>query len=132
LNLSTLNAQPPLDICHGLEEILIEEYANEKPYSEGHIYYRLRCASSAADTDSELRWTARLSSNSQMRLKSFLNVSDLRNALDLVMLMPGQRPALRISMFHRIQAIKCNEVRGLLFIAPIASAKSNFRNYVDI
>lgn len=93
-----------------LKTTLVEEYSNEKPPSDGEIYRKIRQYASDGNLYGELRWKARLCSNSRRRFEALMKNSRLRHAFDRVLAIPGHRSAMRISMLHRIMAVKCDEV----------------------
>ncbi|EDN06477.1 predicted protein [Histoplasma mississippiense (nom. inval.)] len=97
------------DIGDDLKTSLIEEYSNEKPPSDGEIYRRIRQYVNDGNLHGELRWKARLCSNSQTRLQSLFKNTRLRHAFDGVLGIPGHRNAMRISMLHRVMGVSCDE-----------------------
>ncbi|QSS63937.1 hypothetical protein I7I51_00998 [Histoplasma capsulatum] len=98
------------DIGDDLKTSLIEEYSNEMPPSDGEIYRRIRQYANDGNLHGELRWKARLCSNSQTRLQSLFKNTRLRHAFDGVLGIPGHRNAMRISMLHRVMAVSCDEL----------------------
>lgn len=104
-----------VDIGDDLKTSLIEEYANEKPPSDGEIYRKIRQYANDGNLHGELRWKARLGSNSRIRLDALTKNTRLRHAFDGVLGIPGHRAAMRISMLHRVMAVKCDEVCFFFF-----------------
>ncbi|PGG99690.1 hypothetical protein AJ80_09304 [Polytolypa hystricis UAMH7299] len=97
------------DLGEDLKTTLIEEYSNEKPPSDGEIYRKIRQYANDGNLHGELRWKARLCPNSQARLNSLNKNTRLRHAFDGVLGIPGHRSAMRISMLHRVLAVRCDE-----------------------
>ncbi|KKY25343.1 hypothetical protein UCRPC4_g01868 [Phaeomoniella chlamydospora] len=97
------------DLSETLEHSLIEEYSNEKPPSDGEIYWKIRQYQNDGNVYEELRCWAKLGKTKETRLRQLQKNIRLRHAFDAVLVIPGQRSALRISMIHRIVALKCDE-----------------------
>ncbi|KAA8652798.1 hypothetical protein EYZ11_011222 [Aspergillus tanneri] len=97
------------NIGDDLKTSLIEEYSNEKPPSDGEIYRKIRQYAGDGNLHGELRWKARLCPNSRTRFEALSKNTRLRHAFDRILGIPGHWNAMRISMLHRVIAVRCDE-----------------------
>lgn len=99
-----------------LETELAEEYACERPPEAGDFYVKIREYQGTGNKALEERWWALLkaiSATKEMRLRHLINQKDktLRNAFDVMMLVPALRSGFKIGVLHEMEAMRCPEVK---------------------
>ncbi|KAH3206082.1 hypothetical protein KXW62_003601 [Aspergillus fumigatus] len=98
------------DISDELRTSLLEEYSNEKPPSDGEVYWKIRQYDSEHNARFRKRWLSRLSANKEKRLKALLAHDEFRDAFDELLAVPGLwggEP--RIGSLGKLIAAKCDE-----------------------
>lgn len=89
---------------------LAEEYLNEKPPSDGEIFYKIRQYHLANDEANELKWWARLTETKRKDLKQLLRDTRYANAFDSMLPWPGLWAPVKLGSLHRLLCLKCDEV----------------------
>ena len=83
---------------------------HEQTYSDMVVYYNIRDSSLKGDVLAEGQWKAHFNSLKLDRMGKFLKRRDLVDALGRVLVMPGQRSGLTISLLAHAAALLCDEV----------------------
>jgi hypothetical protein len=97
-----------------LRTSLSEEYSDSINFSDGKIYQKIRYYNfhtnqSTETMFAEMRWWARLKGK-RKDLKMLLTRKNFTAAFDALLVIPGIWGGLRISMLHKVLALKCDEV----------------------
>ncbi|KAM5358834.1 hypothetical protein ACJZ2D_014932 [Fusarium nematophilum] len=125
LDIQKLGCWWPIELYTELDPVtfdaITESYVNEGEFSDGHICFRILYHRSK-DPAAESRWWARLSQNNAEILERLLEHSRLANPLlRVIICMPGMREVMKLSVWGKIMAAKCDEeiVRYLELIFEI-------------
>lgn len=83
---------------------------HEQTYSDMIVYHNIRDSRRKGDIVAEGQWKAHFNSLKLDRMTKFLKHKDLVDGLDKVLVMPGQRSGLTISLLAESTALLCDEV----------------------
>ncbi|OJD10549.1 hypothetical protein ACJ73_09760, partial [Blastomyces percursus] len=97
--------------CSGLQASIVDEYSNEKPPSDGEVYWKVRQYQYEANSRFEERWKSRLSSNKAKRFRQLSSPAhvDIRAAFDALLAIPGLWNGMNLGSLHRVLALNCDE-----------------------
>ena len=104
-----------LDTSDELKTVLIEEYSNQEPPSDGEIYYKIRLYDREGSLLFKNRWEAFLSDYGRRCLDQITKRDILSSAVDALVAIPGLRPGLRFSSISKAISKKCYEVSRFTF-----------------
>ena len=95
---------------------MAEEFKNQRKHTDGEIYRKIRQYEHEQNGQLRQRWFARLSQSNQKRFEQLDNPKNrrLRNGLDALLTIPGLWGGMRLSMIHRLVAVDCIEVCGVI------------------
>lgn len=98
------------DLNANLKTCLVEEYSNEEKPSDGELYCKIRQYHFQRNYSFEMRWRARLRGSRPQKLKSLLRNTELTEAFDNLLCIPGLWGGMMITTLHKVLAMGCLEV----------------------
>lgn len=111
-----------------LKICLIEEYSNEVKPTDGEIYRKIRGYHLQRNLFFERRWWTRLTPHGTKNLRQLLRHDELTAAFDALLDISGLWDGMRISVLHKVMAIRCDEARrpypGIFAITDLVGRKS--------
>ncbi|GFG10588.1 hypothetical protein IFM5058_05002 [Aspergillus udagawae] len=99
------------DISQDLQNALVDEYANEKPPTDGEIYRKIRQYQHESNALFQNRWWSRLSPNKAKRLRQLTSPDNayLCAAFDGLLPIPGLWNGMSLGSLNSVMALKCDE-----------------------
>ncbi|KAK3117342.1 hypothetical protein LTR53_001393 [Teratosphaeriaceae sp. CCFEE 6253] len=85
-----------------------EEYKNERAYTDGEIFRKIRLYHKCGSTADENRWWARLTDTKRKVLRQLLKDEQFATAFDNLLPWPGLWTPIRLGS-HRLLTLKCDE-----------------------
>ncbi|CEJ55661.1 hypothetical protein PMG11_01909 [Penicillium brasilianum] len=100
------------DISPDLRNALVDEYANEKPPTDGEVYRKIRQYQHESNALFQNRWWSRLSPNKAKRLRRLTSQDNayLCAAFDTLLAIPGIWNGMSLGSLNTVMALKCDEV----------------------
>ncbi|OJJ42065.1 hypothetical protein ASPZODRAFT_77819 [Penicilliopsis zonata CBS 506.65] len=99
------------DISPDLRNALVDEYANEKPPTDGEVYRKIRQYQHESNALFQNRWWSRLSPNKAKRLRRLTSPDNtyLCAAFDALLAIPGLWNGMSLGSLNTVMALKCDE-----------------------
>ncbi|KAJ5155476.1 hypothetical protein N7492_008279 [Penicillium capsulatum] len=99
------------DISPDLRNALVDEYANEKPPTDGEVYRKIRQYQHESNALFQSRWWSRLSPNKAKRLRRLTSPDNtyLCAAFDALLAIPGLWNGMSLGSLNTVMALKCDE-----------------------
>ncbi|KAL4958852.1 DUF3723 domain-containing protein [Aspergillus stella-maris] len=99
------------DISPDLRIALVDEYANEKPPTDGEVYRKIRQYQHESNALFQNRWWSRLSPNKAKRLRQLTSQDNtyLCAAFDGLLVIPGLWNGMSLGSLNTVLALKCDE-----------------------
>ncbi|KAH1519476.1 hypothetical protein CDV57_01297 [Aspergillus fumigatus] len=99
------------DISQDLQNALVDEYANEKPPTDGEVYRKIRQYQHESNALFQNRWWSRLSPNKAKRLRQLTSPDNayLCAAFDGLLPIPGLWNGMSLGSLNSVMALKCDE-----------------------
>lgn len=100
------------DISPDLRITLVDEYANEKPPTDGEVYRKIHQYKHESNALFQNRWWSRLSPNKAKRLRQLTSQDNayLCAAFDALLAIPGLWNGMSLGSLNSVMALKCEEV----------------------
>jgi hypothetical protein len=100
------------DISQDLQNALVDEYANEKPPTDGEVYRKIRQYQHESNALFQNHWWSRLSPNKAKRLQQLTSLDNvyLCAAFDGLLPIPGLWNGMSLGSLNSVMALKCDEV----------------------
>ncbi|KAJ5152474.1 hypothetical protein N7492_009754 [Penicillium capsulatum] len=99
------------DISPDLRNALVDEYANEKPPTDGEVYRKIRQYQHGSNALFQSRWWSRLSPIKAKRLRRLTSPDNayLCAAFDALLAIPGLWNGMSLGSLNTVMALKCDE-----------------------